>query len=96
MTTTSHLPPNFQMQAFYTPDEVADLLRVHVSTVREWIRSERLFAYRISERVSRIPLGSLMELLGEPQPVAHVDLSRDDAQAVWAEIAAEHPEFTPG
>jgi excisionase family DNA binding protein len=94
--TTSHLPPDFQMQAFYTPDEVADLLRVHVSTVREWIRSGRLFAYRISERVSRVPLGALMELLGEPQPVVHWILDRADGQAVWAAIASEHPELDPG
>jgi excisionase family DNA binding protein len=94
--TTSHLPPDFQMHAFYTPDEVAALLRVHVSTVRDWIRSERLFAYRISERVSRVPLGALMELLGEPQPVAHRILSPADGQVVWAAIASEHPELDPG
>jgi len=94
--TTSHLPPDFQMQAFYTPDEVAALLRVHVTTVRDWIRSERLFAYRISERVSRVPLGALMELLGEPQPVVHRILNPADGQAVWAAIASEHPELDPG
>jgi excisionase family DNA binding protein len=90
MSTISRLPSEFQKQAFYTPDEVAGLLRVHVSTVREWIRSDRLFAYRLSERISRIPLASVMEFLGESQPVTHRTLTPEEEAAVWTELEGEH------
>jgi excisionase family DNA binding protein len=85
MSESSHLPPEFSRQAFYTPDELARILRVHVSTIREWVRSDRLFAYRISERVIRIPLGSVMELLGESQPVTRRTLTPAEEAAAWKE-----------
>lgn len=62
------------MQAFYTPAELARLLGVDVSTVRMWIRLDRLVAYRLAERVTGIPLSSVMELVGNSQdarPVGH-------------------------
>jgi len=90
MTAISHLPPDFQKQAFYTPEELAQLLRVHVSTVREWIRTDRIFAYRLSERISRIPLTSVMEMLGESQPVIHRTLTEEEEETVWAQGEAEH------
>ncbi len=89
MSESSHLPPEFRRQAFYTPDELAGILRVHVSTVREWIRSDRLFAYRISERVTRIPLGSVMELLGESQAVTRRTLTPDEEAAAWNEAEVQ-------
>jgi excisionase family DNA binding protein len=86
----SHLPSDFPKQAFYTPDELAQVLRVHVSTVREWIRTDQLFAYRLSERVGRIPLTSVMELLGESQPVTHRTLTAQEEDAAWAQSETEH------
>ncbi len=90
MTANSHLPSDFPKRAFYTPEELAGLMRVHVSTVREWIRTDRIFAYRLSERISRIPLTSVMELLGESQPVIRRTLTDDEEDAVWARSRAEH------
>jgi excisionase family DNA binding protein len=78
-----------QATAFYTPDEAAILLRVPTSTVRGWIRSKKLFAYRVSDRTTRIPLTSVMEMLGESQPVTHRTLSPAQEDAVWAEIEAD-------
>lgn len=79
------------MQAFYTPAELARLLGVDVSTVRRWVSSRRLVAYRLPARVTRIPLGSVMELFGESQEVSHRTLSPEQEAAVWAEGEAEHP-----
>jgi excisionase family DNA binding protein len=90
MTTTSQLPSDFQKQAFYTPDELSQMLRVHVSTVREWIRTGQLFTYRLSERVVRIPLTSVMEMFGERQPVTHRTLTEAEENAVWTQSEAEH------
>ena len=81
---------DFEKKAFYTPVEISALLQVHVSTVRDWIHMERLFAYQLSERVYRIPLSSLMELLGETDAATHRDLSTAESDQIWRDISAEH------
>ena len=95
MNTNARLPENFERRAFYTPDEVAILLRVPASTVRGWIRTGHLFAYHGPGRVNRIPLGSLMRLLGESQPVIHGILTDERAAEVWHEIEDEHRRYQP-
>jgi excisionase family DNA binding protein len=80
----------FERKAFYTPAEISDLLHVHVSTVRDWIHADRLFAYRLSERVYRVPLSALMELLGEQGAVSRRELPADEADRLWDGISAEH------
>jgi len=81
---------DFEKKAFYTPAEIAALLQVHVSTVRDWIHMERLFAYQLSERVYRIPLSSLMDLLGETDAATRRDLSTAESDQIWRDISAEH------
>jgi excisionase family DNA binding protein len=81
---------DFEKKAFYTPAEIARLFEVHPSTVREWIHSDRLFAYQLSERVTRIPLSSVMHLLGEPPRVIERDLRASEAEAIWRRVSAEH------
>jgi excisionase family DNA binding protein len=73
-----------------TPAEISALLQVHVSTVRDWIHTERLFAYQLSERVYRIPLSSLMELLGETDTVTRRQLSTAEGEQIWRGISADH------
>ncbi len=81
---------DFEKKAFYTPAEISALLQIHVSTVRDWIHMERLFAYQLSERVYRIPLSSLMELLGETDAAIRRDLSTAESDQIWRDISAEH------
>ncbi len=81
---------DFEKKAFYTPAEISTLLQVHVSTVRDWIHTERLFAYQLSERVYRVPLSSLMELLGETDAATRRDLSTAESDQIWRDISAEH------
>ena len=81
---------DFERKAFYTPAEISHLLNVHVSTVRDWIHADRLFAYRLSERVYRVPLSALMELLGEHGTVTRRELPADEADRLWDGIAGEH------
>lgn len=50
-------------RAFYSPRDAAELARVHPSTIMNYIRSGRLYAVRLSERVYRIPVRSLKKLL---------------------------------
>lgn len=96
MTTTQIGPRlEFERKAFYTPAEIAGLLHVHVSTVRDWIHADRLFAYRLSERVYRVPLSALMDLLGEHDTATRRELAADDAARLWTDISGEH-QPTPG
>jgi excisionase family DNA binding protein len=48
-----------------TPEEVADYLKVHVETVRQWVRSGRLAAYRLGGvralRIRRFDVDSLLQ-----------------------------------
>ncbi len=81
---------DFERKAFYSPAEISSLLQVHVSTVRDWIHSERLFAYQLSERIYRIPLSALMELLGEDDEVTRRELSPAESDRIWRDISAEH------
>ena len=43
------------MELDYTPDEVANLCRVHVSTVRRWIGHGKVRAIRLPGGSYRIP-----------------------------------------
>jgi hypothetical protein len=45
---------------------------------------------RLSERVTRIPLGGLLEFLGEPLPVTEGVLTREEADRHWQKAAEEH------
>jgi excisionase family DNA binding protein len=47
------------MPRYFTPREVATMLRVSPTTVMRAIHEERLFAVRVSERVYRIPISAL-------------------------------------
>ncbi|CND88850.1 DNA binding domain%2C excisionase family [Mycobacterium tuberculosis] len=51
----------------YSVEEVADLLGLHVRTVRRYIREGRLKAVRIGKQY-RIGRGDLEELTGRPEP----------------------------
>ena len=79
-----------ERKPFYTVVEVAKMLDVHPSTIREWIRDEKLFAFRFSERVVRIPLGSLMQMFGESQPVTHEEALPGESEKFWRQVSAEH------
>ncbi len=40
---------------YYTPPELADMLRVKPATVRAWIRSGELSAFNVAQRSARRP-----------------------------------------
>lgn len=80
----------FEKKAFYSPSEVSKLLGVRPSTVRDWIHSGRLPAFQLSERIYRVPLGSVMGLLHQTQEVTRSAPTVEEAEAVWDEIESEH------
>lgn len=82
----------FEPKAFYTPSEVAAILRVSSQTVLDWIHREALDAVQLSERVYRVPLGALMVKLGEPPRVKRSirHYLSHDARADDAALAREH------
>ena len=54
-------------QVFLTPQEVSNLLRVSVYTVRRWIKKEKLPAYKIG-RLWRIKRVDLDKWLNQQRP----------------------------
>lgn len=50
-------------KAFYSPAEVANMIDVHPTTILNYIREEKLYAIRLSERTIRIPARSIQKLL---------------------------------
>ena len=70
-----------QRKPFYSPKEYAAIAGIHPSTVLDYIHSGSLYAVRISDRVYRIPLASLLDSLypdeiGEPRFTTTGDLRR--------------------
>lgn len=70
---------------FYSPKEYAAIAGIHPSTVLDYIHSGTLYAVRISDRVYRIPLASLLNSLypdeiGEPRFTTTGDLGRAIAE----------------
>lgn len=61
--------------ALYTPAEVARLLRVSPRTVTNWIREGRLVAIKLSPRVYRITVASLVKTLF-PERIRHLPVKR--------------------
>ena len=52
---------------YYTPREVADLLRVSPTTVMTMIHDGRLYAVHVSERIYRVPVGAVDRLQAGPR-----------------------------
>jgi hypothetical protein len=50
-------------KSFYSPAEVAAMIDVHPTTILNYIRDEKLYAIRLSERTIRIPARSVLKLL---------------------------------
>ncbi len=67
-------------KSFYSPHEVAELARVHPSTILNYIASGCLYAVRLSPRTIRIPARAVIGLL-EPERLApstqEVDVDAD-------------------
>ncbi len=83
---------SFEPKPFYTPSEVAAILRVSSQTVLDWIHKNGLDAVQLSERVYRVPLGALMIKLGEAPRVKRSTRAylNHDARADEAALALEH------
>ncbi|TDA65812.1 MAG: DNA-binding protein [Clostridia bacterium] len=54
------------MENYYTPQEIADKLKLNVRTLYKWIREGRLHAIKLGD-VWRIPETELRRLLGGEQ-----------------------------
>ena len=68
-------------KAFYSPAEVAKMIDVHPTTILNYIRDEKLYAIRLSERTIRIPARSVLKLLApEVGAPRHIERPHDDVR----------------
>ncbi len=78
----------------YSPAEVAELARVHPSTILNYIRSGRLYAVRLSARTYRIPARAVLKLLAPERARPPRVIERPDVptslEAFDRELAREH------
>lgn len=60
-------------QSFLTPQEVSDLLRVSIHTVRRWIKEGKLPAYKVGRawRISKVDLGEWLNQQRTPTSVGN-------------------------
>lgn len=69
------------------PKEVADLLRVRLNTVNQWIREGRLLSINAGRRVNRIMKPKLREFLLHADEMQDDDGDPVEVEAVEAEAA---------
>ena len=60
-------------QSFLNPQEISDLLRVSVQTVRRWIKERSLPAYKVGPRMWRIKKTDLDEWLERQRSTTAID-----------------------
>lgn len=77
-------------KAFYSPAEVAQIARVHPSTILNYIHEDKLYAVKLSERLIRIPARSVQQLLA-PESVRPPRIRRERGPVVLPAEEAEQP-----
>lgn len=67
--TTSQVPDRREIATyFYTPEEVATMLNIHVNSVYRLIKNNDLAAIRVGNQSLRIPTGSFEYLVRNALP----------------------------
>lgn len=77
-------------KAFYSPAEVAKMIDVHPTTILNYIRDEKLYAIRLSERTIRIPARSVLKLLAPEEVRAPRHVERPHGDVREAVTTSEH------
>lgn len=73
----------FERKAFYSPQEVAELVGLSTSTILNYIHGEKLYAVKLSERTYRIPLASVLGVFFPEEKAPPKLISGSDAIAAW-------------
>lgn len=79
----------FAAKPFYTPAELAEILSTSHSHITKLISDGTIDAVRVSPRVTRIPYGEVMRLIGRPLSVDQRHLSPAAAQSLREELMDE-------
>jgi hypothetical protein len=84
-------------KAFYSPAEVAGMIDVHPTTILNYIRDEKLYAIRLSERTIRIPARSVQKLLApeEARSPRHVERPNEDVRHAAASGGEQVKDLVP-
>lgn len=61
---------------FYTPTEIAEMLKVSSTTVMKLIHDGRLPAIRVSERIYRVPEAAFVRFQADDRPAVRITRER--------------------
>ena len=86
----------FPTKPFYTPAELAEILSTSHSHITKLISDGTIDAVRVSPRVTRIPYGEVMRLIGRPLSVSRRHLSPAEAQDLRDELTDEEVPASAG
>lgn len=88
----------FERKALYSPQEAAEIAGLSVSTILNYIHSEKLYAVKLSERTYRIPLASILRTFFPDQKPPPREIrgpyTKAAAERFQRELAAEHRSAT--
>jgi hypothetical protein len=62
----------FTKKPFYSPKEVARIVGCSDQHILNAIEDDKLFALKISPRITRVPLNALMRYLGAPEDISRM------------------------
>ncbi len=86
----------FPTKPFYTPAELAEILSTSHSHITKLISDGAIEAVHVSPRVTRIPYGEVMRLIGRPLSVRRRHLSPAGAQDLRDELTDEEVPASAG
>jgi excisionase family DNA binding protein len=73
-------------KAFYSPTELGELIDLSSDTILNYIKANRIFAIKLSERTYRIPQRAVARFLGETVTLSHITKRAHGGRAAAAKL----------
>ena len=73
-------------KAFYSPSELGELIDLSSDTILNYIKANKIFAIKLSERTYRIPQRAAARFLGETVPTSRNTKRAHGGQAAAAKL----------
>jgi len=74
------------IKAFYSPSELGELIDLSSDTILNYIKANKIFAIKLSERTYRIPQRAAARFLGETVPSSRIAKRAHGGRAAAAKL----------